>query len=125
MLWAVAAWAKPDLLSDAAPVWIFTALLLIGALVALRGFAGDVLPRAVAGSLVGVLVVASIGWIVFDGLQRRWVSDTNQWANQSARTSLAAVHEVVNAAGDRPIVLLTTGGGRPSARTSTATTPRP
>ena len=115
MLWAVAAWAKPDLLSDATPVWIFTALLLIGALVALRGFAGDVLPRAIAGSLVGVLVVASIGWIVVDGLQRRWVSDSNQWANQSARTSLAAVHEVVNAAGDRPIVLLTTGGGRPSA----------
>ena len=31
MLWAVAAWVKPDMLSDAAPVWIFTSLLLIGA----------------------------------------------------------------------------------------------
>ena len=115
MLWAVVAWVKPDLLSDAAPVWIFTSLLLIGALVALRGFAGDILPRTIAGSLVAILVVASIGWIVVDGLQRRWVSDSNQWANQSVRTSLAAVHEVVNAAGDRPIVLLTSGGGRPAA----------
>ena len=64
MLWAVVAWVKPDLLSDAAPVWIFTSLLLIGALVALRGFAGDILPRTIAGSLVAILVVASIGWIV-------------------------------------------------------------
>ncbi len=113
--WAVFGWLKPDLLSDNAPEWIFTALLLLGALIAFRGFAGDVFPRVVAGSLVAVLIVGSLGWIVFDGLQRRWVSDTNQWANQGARTSLAAVHEVVNAAGDRPNVLLTTGGGRPAS----------
>ena len=114
-VWSVVGWLKPDVLSDNAPTWIFTALLLLGALIALRGFAGDVLPRVLAGSLVSALIVASIGWIVFDGLQRRWVSDTNQWANQSARTSLAAVHEVVSAAGERPIVLLTTGGGRPAS----------
>ena len=54
-------------LRDAAPVWIFTALLLIGALVALRGFAGDILPRTVAGGLVAILVVGSIGWIVSTG----------------------------------------------------------
>ena len=34
------------------------------------------------------------------------MSDTNQWANQDVRTSLAAVHEVVQDAGERPNVLL-------------------
>jgi MFS family permease len=116
MGWAVTGWLKPDVLSDAAPTWIFAGLLLVGALVALRGFAGDVLPRVLAGSLVAALIVASIGWIVIDGLNRRWVSETNQWASPSIRTSLAAVHEVVDAAGPgHPIVLLTTGAGRPAA----------
>ena len=32
--------------------------------------------------------------------QNRWVSETNQWANQQVRTSLAAVNEVVAAAGE-------------------------
>jgi Major Facilitator Superfamily len=104
--WAIFAWLAPDLVSVNAPVWIFTSLLLIGALVALRGFAGDVLPKVLAGSLVSVLVVSSLGWILVDGLQHRWVSETNQWANQDVRTSLAAVHEVVVAAGERPIVLI-------------------
>jgi predicted MFS family arabinose efflux permease len=67
---------------------------------------GDVLPKAVAGGLAAVLIVGSLGWMVYDGLQRRWVSDTNQWANQDVRTSLAAVHTVVDAAGERPNVLL-------------------
>ena len=40
--------------------------------------------------------------MVYDGLQRRWVSDTNQWANQDVRTSLAAVHEVVAGRRGRP-----------------------
>jgi MFS family permease len=56
-----------------------------------------------------VLIVGSLGVVLYDGLQRRWVSDTNQWANQDVRTSLAAVHEVVTAAdadGEHPNVLL-------------------
>src|SRR6476619_3694544 len=104
--WSALAWAMPDALSDAAPVWIFAAMLLVGVLVALRGFWGDVLPRAVAGGLAAFLIVSSMGWMVYDGLQRRWVSDTNQWANQDVRTSLAAVHEVVADSGERPNVLL-------------------
>jgi hypothetical protein len=104
--WSALAWAMPDVLSDAAPVWIFAAMLLVGVLVALRGFWGDVLPRVVAGGLAAFLIVGSMGWMVYDGLQRRWVSDTNQWANQDVRTSLAAVHEVVQDSGVRPNVLL-------------------
>ena len=85
---------------------VIVAVLLLGVLVAVRGFGGDVIPRAIAGGLAAVLIVGSLGVVLYDGLQRRWVSDTNQWANQDVRTSLAAVHEVVAAAGDRPNVLL-------------------
>jgi hypothetical protein len=104
--WAALGWIAPTVLSDEAPFFIFGAMLLLGALVALRGFAGDVLPKALAGGLAAALTIGSMGWMVFDGLQRRWVSDTNQWANQDVRTSLAAVHEVVQDAGVRPNVLL-------------------
>jgi hypothetical protein len=105
-VWGVLGWLEPSLLSDHAPVGVFVAILLLGALVALRGFAGDVMPKVLAGGLAAVLIVGTMGWIMYDGLQRRWVSDTNQWANQDVRTSLAAVHEVVADAGVRPNVLL-------------------
>jgi MFS family permease len=85
---------------------VIVAVLLLGVLVAIRGFAGDVIPKAIAGGLATVLIAGSLGLVLYDGLQRRWVSDTNQWANQDVRTSLAAVHEVVSAAGERPNVLL-------------------
>jgi MFS family permease len=120
--WAIAGFVLPDALSDQAPTGIFTAMLLLGALVALRGFAGDVLPRMLAAGLAALLIVGSMGWIVYDGLQRRWVSDTNQWANQDVRTSLAAVHEVVQDAGERPNVLLVNylDTNDPSTGTNTA-----
>jgi Major Facilitator Superfamily len=105
-IWGVLGWLAPGLLSDHAPAGIFAAMLLLGALVAVRGFAGDVMPKVLAGGLAAVLIVGTMGWIMYDGLQRRWVSDTNQWANQDVRTSLAAVHEVVVDAGVRPNVLL-------------------
>lgn len=104
--WAVLGYLEPTVFSDHAPAWIFGAMLLLGALVALRGFFGDVAPRVLVGGLAAILVVGSMSWIMWDGLQRRWVSDTNQWANQDVRTSLAAVHEVVQDAGVRPNVLL-------------------
>jgi len=104
--WALLGWAMPTVLSDHAPVYIFGAMLVLGALVALRGFMGDVVPKMVAGGLATALIVGALGWMVYDGLQRRWVSDTNQWANQDVRTSLAAVHEVVADSGERPNVLL-------------------
>jgi hypothetical protein len=85
---------------------VIMAVLLLGVLVAIRGFGGDVIPKAIAGGLATVLIAGSLGLVLYDGLQRRWVSDTNQWANQDVRTSLAAVHEVVADAGERPNVLL-------------------
>jgi MFS family permease len=117
MAWAIAAFVFPDVMADHAALPLFgsqvdvfpvivAGLLLLGALCALRGFGGDVLPRVLAGSLAAVVIVGAMGWMVFDGLQRRWVSDVNQWANQDVRTSLAAVHEVVQDAGERPNVLL-------------------
>jgi hypothetical protein len=105
-VWGAIGWLAPTVLSDHAPVLIFAAMLLLGVLVAVRGFAGDVMPKVVAGGLAAVLIVGTMGWVMYDGLQRRWVSDTNQWANQEVRTSLAAVHEVVADAGVRPNVLL-------------------
>jgi MFS family permease len=88
--------------ASAAPM----ALVGLGAFVAIRW--GLRLPgsRRVLGLLVAVVTVASLGFVLWDGLENRWVSDTNQWANQAVRTSLAAVHEVVEAAGDRPNVLV-------------------
>jgi len=107
--WAVLGWFFPGVVSDKAPLFIFGAMLALGVLVAIRGFAGDVLPKAVAGGLATTLIVGSLGWMIYDGVQTRWVSDANQWANQGVRTSLAAVHEVVSAAdadGPHPNVLL-------------------
>ncbi|MDH4113421.1 MAG: MFS transporter, partial [Actinomycetota bacterium] len=51
-----------------------------------------------------------------------WVSETNQWANQQVRTSLAAVNEVVGAAGERPNVLVVNYGDTddPATETNTA-----
>jgi Major Facilitator Superfamily len=105
-IWGLLGWLEPNLLSDHAPAGIFAAMLVLGGLVAVRGFAGDVMPKVLAGGLAAVLIVGTMGWITYDGLQRRWVSDTNQWANQDVRTSLAAVHEIVADAGVRPNVLL-------------------
>ncbi|HEX6130525.1 MAG TPA: hypothetical protein VF044_02285, partial [Actinomycetota bacterium] len=95
--------------ASAAPI----ALVGLGAAVAIRwGFrAGaarlaSAAARVAAGALVAVVVAGSLGWMLWDGLQHRWVSEENQWANQQVRTSLAAVHEVVGAAGERPVVLV-------------------
>ena len=68
-----------------------------------------------------MLVVASLGFVLFDGIQNRWVSDNNQWANQQVRTSLAAVHEVVEAAGERPNVLVVNHGDTDDPATGTNT----
>src|SRR4029079_1556385 len=59
-----------------------------------------------AGGLAVVLIVGARGVVLYDGLPRRWGADTNQSAKQGVRPSLAARHEVVAAAGDRPNVLL-------------------
>ena len=75
-----------------------------------------------AGALGAVVVVASLGYVLVDGVQNRWVSETNQWANQQVRTSLAAVNEVVDAAGERANVLVVNYGDTddPATETNTA-----
>jgi hypothetical protein len=88
--------------ASAAPI----ALVGLGAFVAVRYFLRFKGTALIAGAVAAFLVVASLGWLLADGLQHRWTSEANQWANEGVRTSLAAVSEVVAAAGDRPIVLV-------------------
>ncbi len=98
------------------------ALVGLGAFVVIRRFLRPGRRVAPIGALVAVLVAGSLGWVVLDGLQHRWSSETNQWANQAVRTSLAAVHEVVADAGERPNVLVVNYDDVdiPSQRTNTA-----
>ena len=105
--------------ASAAPM----ALVGLGAFVAIRWFLRERRGMAlVAGALGAVVVVASLGYVLFDGVQNRWVSETNQWANQQVRTSLAAVNEVVAAAGERANVLVVNYGDTddPATETNTA-----
>ena len=88
--------------ASAAPI----ALVGLGAFVAVRYFLRFRGPALVAGAIAALLVVGSLGWLLADGLQHRWIEESNQWANESVRTSLTAVNEVVQAAGERPIVLV-------------------
>jgi MFS family permease len=104
--------------ASAAPM----ALVGLGAFVAirwlLRGRHGAAL---IAGALGSILVVGSLGYVLVDGVENRWVSETNQWANQQVRTSLAAVNEVVDAAGERANVLVVNYGDTDDPATDTNT----
>ncbi|MDH5225637.1 MAG: hypothetical protein OEW46_12805, partial [Actinomycetota bacterium] len=105
--------------ASAAPM----ALVGLGAFVSIRWLLrGRHGPALLAGALGAVLVVGSLGYVLYDGLENRWVSETNQWANQQVRTSLAAVNEVVGAAGERPNVLVVNYGDTddPATETNTA-----
>jgi len=90
------------------PTWVF-AVLGLAALIGLAGAAtgsGDGVRRAVALVAASVLVIGSLGFLLVDGLQHRWVSAANQYPNQSVRGSLAAVDVVATAAGQRPLILV-------------------
>jgi MFS family permease len=104
--------------ASAAPM----ALVGLGAFVAIRWLLRDRRGGAlVAGAIAAALVVASLGYVLYDGVENRWVSETNQWANQQVRTSLAAVNEVVGAAGERPNVLVVNYGDTDDPATDTNT----
>jgi MFS family permease len=104
--------------ASAAPM----ALVGLGTFVAIRWLLRDRRgPALVAGAIGAVLVVASLGYVLIDGVQNRWVSEANQWANQQVRTSLAAVNEVVDAAGERPNVLVVNYGDTDDPATGTNT----
>lgn len=88
--------------ATAAPI----ALVGLGAFVAMRYFLRLGGRARIAGALGALLVVGSIGWLLTDGLEHRWVSEQTQWATEGVRTSLAAVNVVVSAAGARPNILV-------------------
>jgi MFS family permease len=88
--------------ATAAPI----ALVGLGAFAAVRFFLRLSGSAKTAGILASILIVASLGWLFYDGLANRWTGDTAQWANEGLRTSLAAVHEVAQEAGVRPNVLI-------------------
>jgi MFS family permease len=98
-------------------------LVGLGAAVAIRWLLGRRRgPALVAGAIAAVVVVGSLAWVLNDGLQDRWVSESNQWANQQVRTSLAAVNEIVRSAGeDRANVLIVNFGDTDDADTQTNT----
>jgi Major Facilitator Superfamily len=110
--WVAIAYVLKDSLSENAPVWVFALMGLLGVLVLIRGLAPSAMPRILVAGLAALLVFGSLGWLLFDGVQNRWVSESNQWANQGVRTSLAAVNEVVAEAGTRPNVLIVNFGDR-------------
>ncbi|CAN5782525.1 hypothetical protein BH18ACT17_BH18ACT17_05100 [soil metagenome] len=104
--------------ASAAPM----ALVGLGAFVAIRWLLRDRRgPVLVAGAIGVALVVGSLGYVLYDGVENRWVSESNQWANQQVRTSLAAVNEVVEAAGERPNVLVVNYGDTDDPATDTNT----
>ncbi len=88
--------------ATAAPI----ALAGLGAFVAVRFFLRLPGRARIAGVLLALLVVGSLGWLFYDGLTNRWVSASAQWANEDVRTSLASVHVVTEAAGERPNILV-------------------
>ncbi len=62
--------------------------------------------RRVVAAIAALAVILSLGWVLVDGLNHRWVSEKSQWVDEAARTSLAAVHVVSEAAGERPNILV-------------------
>ena len=88
--------------ASAAPI----ALVGLGSYAAIRWLLRRAGGRRVVGAVASVAVVGSLGFLLIDGLQNRWVTENNQWADQAIRVSLAAVNEVVEDAGSRPIVLI-------------------
>ncbi|HUL84713.1 MAG TPA: MFS transporter [Actinomycetota bacterium] len=88
--------------------WVFV-IVSLAAVVGLLGAAfgsRDGIRRGIAIAAASVLVVGSLGFLLVDGLQHRWVSVANQYPNQSVRGSLAAVDVVAAAAGSRPLILV-------------------
>ncbi len=83
------------------------ALAGLGAFVLVRWLWRGNGARLLVGALGALVVVGSLAWMFAYGTRpSNWVSTQTQWANQQARASLAAVHEVVAAAGERPNILV-------------------
>jgi MFS family permease len=95
---------------DVVPLWQPLVVAMLGLLATARAFVPRDRPmdwvRVAAGAAAAALVFGALGGVLWDGLQNRWISDRNQWANQDVRTSLAAVGTVADSAGERPLVLI-------------------
>jgi Major Facilitator Superfamily len=105
------------LLGDAIPYYRFMnataapmALAGLGAFVAVRWLLRGEGGRRVVGVVGAIAVVGALAWTFVDPVLNRWATPDNQWAPQSVRTSLAAAREVVDAAGERPSVLIVNYG---------------
>ncbi|MGQ0670418.1 MAG: hypothetical protein ACT4PO_12205, partial [Actinomycetota bacterium] len=97
--------------ATAAPI----ALTGLGAFVSVRWLLGRGGRRRAAGIVASLVVVGALGWVFVDGLANRWAGEGSQWADQEARASLAAVHEVVAGAGERPSVFVVNYGDTATA----------
>jgi Major Facilitator Superfamily len=62
--------------------------------------------RAVCVGAATALVVAPLAFLLFNGIDKRWVSESNQYPDHPVRGSLAAVNVAAQAAGARPLVLI-------------------
>ncbi len=86
--------------------WAALVFAVLGALVVARTYLQGNGARIIAG-VAAVAIVGSMGWMFVHGLRpSNWVSESTQWANQQVRSSLVAVDRVVEAAGERPNVLI-------------------
>jgi hypothetical protein len=97
------------------------ALTGLGAFVAVRWLFRGEGRRRVLGALGALAVIAALVYAFVDPAMNRWAQQDNQWAPQSVRTSLAAVREVVVAAGERPSVLIMNYGDTDDATGSNTT----
>jgi hypothetical protein len=104
--------------ATAAPI----ALAGTGAFISVKWLLGRTGWKRPAGALTATVIVGSLAWMVFYGLDTNWVGQSSQWASQSTRASLAAVGRVVSSAGSRPIVLIMNYGDQndPTDQTNTA-----
>ena len=105
------------LLGEAIPYYRFMnataapmALAGLGAFVAVRWLLRREGRRRIVGVVGVVAVVGALAWTFVDPVLNEWATPENQWAPQSVRTSLAAAREVVDAAGERPSVLIVNYG---------------
>jgi MFS family permease len=92
--------------ASAAPM----ALTGLGAFVAVRWLVRGGGRRRAAGLLGAVVVVGALAYVFVQPAITEWARQEDQWAPQSVRTSLAASRVVVEAAGERPSVLIVNYG---------------
>ena len=116
------------LLGEAIPYYRFMnataapmALTGLGAYLLVRWLYRGEGTRRIAGALGALVVVGALVWVFLDPAINRWAQQDNQWAPQSVRTSLSAARVVVDAAGERPSVLIVNYGNTDDATGSNTT----